>query len=62
MNAALIAQLMLQGLTSLQAMATVQAKAAAEGRDVTVAELGALRAADNAVRDQLDAAIAARGG
>ena len=62
MGAELIAQLILQGLTSLQAMATLQAKAKAEGRDITVAELAGLRAADKVVHDQLDAAIAAHGG
>lgn len=62
MGAELIAKLILDGLTALQAMATLQAKAKAEGRDITAAELAGLRAADNAMRDQLDAAIKARGG
>jgi protein-disulfide isomerase-like protein with CxxC motif len=62
MGAELIAQLILQGLTSLQAMATLQAKAKAEGRDVTVEELKQLRDADGIVRDQLERAIVLHGG
>jgi len=61
MGAELIAQLILQGLTSLQAMATLQAKAKAENRDITAAELASLRAADNSMRDALEAAIRAHG-
>lgn len=61
-NADLIAALILQGLTSLQSLAALQAKAKAENRDVTDAELAELRAADLEARAALEAAIAAHGG
>lgn len=61
-NAQLVTGLILQGLMSVQTMVAVQAKAQAEGRDVNLAELQALRADDKAVATQLDAAIAAHGG
>ena len=61
-TAALLVSLILQGLAAVQAMVELQAKARAEGRDVTADELAALRAADLSVRADLDAAIAVHGG
>ena len=61
-TADLLASLILQGLASVQAMVELQSKARAEGRDVTAAELDALRSADRAVSANLDAAIADHGG
>lgn len=58
----IIARLILEALASVQAMVELQARARAEGRDVSAAELAALRASDLAVRQHLDAAIAAHGG
>lgn len=61
-TADLLASLILQGLAAVQAMVELQAKARAEGRDITAEELAALRSADAQVRADLDAAIAAHGG
>lgn len=58
----LLAQLILGGLASIQSMVELQARARAEGRDVTAEELAALRAVDLRVKADLDAAIAAHGG
>jgi len=57
MNAGIIAQLILQGLQQLQAYQQVAMKAHAEGRDVSDAELDALGAADDAVKNAVDAEI-----
>lgn len=51
MNAALIAQLILQGLQQLQQYQQLLMKANAEGRDVTDAELDALENQGAAIRD-----------
>lgn len=58
MNAAIIAQLVLQGLQQLQAYQQVMVKAQAEGRDVSDAELDQLGAQDDAVKAALAAEIA----
>lgn len=58
----LVAQLILQGLAGVQALVELQARARAEGRDITSEELSALRAADLKAKADLDAAIAAHGG
>jgi hypothetical protein len=50
-NAALIAQLILQGLQQLQTYQQLLLKAQAEGRDVTDAEIDALGALGAAIRD-----------
>lgn len=51
MNAEIIAQLILQGLQQLQQYQQLLMRANAEGRDVTDAELDALTAAGDAIRD-----------
>lgn len=51
MNAALIAQLILQGLQQLQQYQQLLIRANAEGRDVTDAEIDALGALGKAIRD-----------
>lgn len=51
MNAALIAQLILQGLQQLQQYQQLLMRAQAEGRDVTDAEIDALAAQGDAIRD-----------
>ena len=58
MNAAIIAQLILQGLQQLQAYAQVMQKAHSEGRDVSKEELDQLAAVDDSVKNALDAEIA----
>ena len=60
-NALLLTQLLLQAATQVQQFGALLAKAHAEGRDVTDAELNALVAADDAAKARLDALIAARG-
>ena len=51
MNAALIAQLILQGLQQLQQYQQLLIRANAEGRDVTDAEIDALGELGKAIRD-----------
>ena len=62
MNAAVIAQLVLQGLQQLQAYQQIMIKAQSEGRDVLDSELDALGATDDAVKAALDAEIARQRG
>lgn len=50
MNAALIAQLILQGLQQLQQYQQLLMRATAEGRDVTDAEIDALGSLGNEIR------------
>lgn len=58
MNSLLATELLLKLLTQAQAIGGIIAKAQAEGRDVTAAELNTLRAADDAAKDRLDELIA----
>lgn len=59
-NAILLTQLLLQAATQVQQFGALLAKAHAEGRDVTDAELDALASADDAARARLQALIDAR--
>lgn len=61
-NALLITQLLLEAATKVQQFGGLLARAHAEGRDVTDAELDALVVADDAARARLDALIKAKGG
>jgi hypothetical protein len=58
MNALLATELLLKLLVQAQAIGGVIAKAQAEGRDVTAAELDTLKAADDAAKAKLDSMIA----
>ena len=58
MNALLATELLLKLLMQAQAIGGVIAKAQSEGRDVTAAELDALKAADDAAKAKLDDLIA----
>ena len=61
MDTALLATtLMLRLLEQAQAVGALILKARAEGRDITTEELDALAAADDKVRDALNAEIALR--
>lgn len=62
MNALLVTQLLLQAATQVQQFGALLAKAHAEGRDVTDAELDALVSADDAAKARLQALIDARPG
>lgn len=58
MNAAIIAQLILQGLQQLQAYQQLMMKAQADGnRDITDAELNELGSLDDAVKAAVQAEI-----
>lgn len=59
---ATLAGLLIDALGAAQKYAALQAQVAAEGRQVTVADLKQLRAADGTVDAQLEAAIVAHGG
>lgn len=59
-NALLITQLLLDAATKVQQFGGLLAKAHAEGRDVTDAELDAATAADDAARLRLQALIDAK--
>ncbi len=61
-NAAIILQLLTQGLTQLQGYGALLAKASARGTDVTDAELDACVATDDASRARFQALIDARKG
>jgi len=61
-NALVLIQLLTQGLTQLQGYGALLAKAHAEGRDVTDAELDACVKADDASRARLQALIDAAKG
>jgi aryl carrier-like protein len=61
-TADLLVHMILKGLSSIQAMVALQSKARAEGRDITAEELAGLRAVDDRVKADLDAAIKAHGG
>lgn len=61
MDTALLATtILLRLLEQAQAVGSLIIKARAEGRDITTEELDALAAADDAVRDALNAEIAKR--
>lgn len=61
MNAALVVQLLLQGLTQIQQYGALLAKMHAEGRsDLTDEEVLSVAAADDAARARLQALIDAR--
>jgi hypothetical protein len=59
MNALALVTLLLQYSDKITQMGTLLAKAHAEGRDVSTAELDALFAQDDAAKAALDAAIKA---
>jgi len=59
-NALVLVQLLLQATTQVQQFGALLAKAHAEGRDVTDAELDTLVAADDAAKARLQALIDAR--
>lgn len=59
-NVLLLTQLLLQVTTQAQQFSQLLAKAHAEGRDVTDAELDALVSADDAARARLQALIDAK--
>lgn len=61
-NAAIILQLLTQGLTQLQGYGALLAKSQARGTDVTDEELDALVSADDASKARLQGLIDARKG